>query len=67
VRHNLSLFSVPQDKWTLTSAQSATSDIPKTAFKEFDVPSYDYDPTIYHKLPYDRRHGISIPGLLLII
>lgn len=67
VRHNLPLPSVPLDKWTLTTAQSSTSDIPKAAFKEFDIPNYDYDPAIYHQLPYERRHGVSLPGLLLII
>lgn len=62
VRHNLPLPSVPLDKWTLTTPESYGTDIPKTAFKEIGIPNYDYDPTIYHKLPYERRHGVSIPG-----
>lgn len=62
VRHNLPLPSVPLDKWTLTTTTSS-QDIPKTAFKEFDLPNYDFDPQIYLKLPYKRRHGVSIPGL----
>lgn len=67
VRHNLPLPSVPLDKWTLATAQtSSNSDIPKTAFKEFDVPNYNYDPQIYHQLLYERRHGVSIPGQYII-
>lgn len=62
VRHNLPLPSVPLDKWTLTTAPSSSSDMPNIALKEFDVPNYDYDAQIYHKLPCERRHGISIPG-----
>jgi len=67
VRHNLPLPSVPLDRWTLTTPESSSTDIPKTAFKEIGIPNYDYDPTIYHKLPYERRHGVSIPGLFLIV
>lgn len=62
VRHNLPLPSVPLDKWTLDTAPSSSSDMPNIALKEFDVPNYDYDPQIYHKLPRERRHGVSIPG-----
>lgn len=62
VRHNLPLPSVPLDKWTLTTPPNSSSDIPETAFKEYGIPNYDYDPKIYHKLPYERRHGVSIPG-----
>lgn len=62
LRHNLPLPSVPLDKWIVTTSESSSSDIPKTAFKEFNVPNYDYDPTIYHKVPFERRHGVSIPG-----
>lgn len=66
VRHSLPLPSVPQDKWTITNDQSSSSDIPKDAFKEFAVPNYDFNPQIYHKLPYERRHGVSIPGQYII-
>lgn len=67
VRHNLPLPSVPLDKWTPTTALNSSSDIPKTVLKEFDVPNYDYDPQIYHKLPYERRHGVSIPGKYIVL
>lgn len=65
VRHNLPLSSVPLDKWTLTTATSSSSNIPKTGFKEFNVPNYNYDPQIYHQLLYERRHGVNIPGYYL--
>lgn len=61
LRHNLPLPPVPLDKWTIAT-DSSSSDIPKPEIKEFNVPNYDFDPNIYHKLPYERRHGISIPG-----
>lgn len=64
VRHNLPLPSVPLDKWTLTTAPNSSSDMPETAFREYDIPNYDYNPNIYHKLPYERRHGVSIPGIV---
>lgn len=62
VRHHLPLASVPLDKWTLTASESSSSNMPQITFKEFGVPNYDYNPQIYHKLPYERRHGINIPG-----
>lgn len=67
LRHKLPLPSVPLDKWTIATAPSSNLEVPKTAFKEFDVPNYDYDPKIYHKLPYERRHGVSIPGQYFIL
>lgn len=63
LRHNLPLPSVPLDKWTLATAQSSSVDAPQAGFKEFDISNYDYDPQIYHKLPYERKHGVTIPGL----
>jgi len=60
VRHNLPLPSIPLNDWTNTTVPS--SDTSKTSFKEFDVPNYDFNAQIYHKLPYERRHGVSIPG-----
>lgn len=62
LRHSLPLPSVPLDKWTISTDAFSTSDIPKPEMKEFNVPNYDFDASIYHKLPYERRHGISIPG-----
>lgn len=63
VRHSLPLPSIPIDKFPLSSTPTNNSDgTPKTINKEFNVPNYDFDPQIYHKLPYERRHGVSIPG-----
>ncbi|VVC30931.1 Hypothetical protein CINCED_3A006840 [Cinara cedri] len=63
VRHSLPLSSVPLDKFMLTSTPlSHSDDIPNIIHRQFDVPNYDFDPQIYHKLPYERRHGVSIPG-----
>lgn len=59
VRHSLPLPSVPLDKLTLSSNVDDSSQI---THKEFNIPNYDFDPQIYHKLPYERRHGVSIPG-----
>ncbi|XP_050425346.1 28S ribosomal protein S30, mitochondrial [Adelges cooleyi] len=58
IRHKLPLPILPTNKLTVATSQSSGSD----KFQEYDVPNYDYDPKIYLKLPYERRHGVSIPG-----
>lgn len=65
VRHNLPL-PVPVDKWTLSTTSSSSTDMPKTAFREFDVPNYNYNPQIYHQLLYERKHGVNIPGQYIV-